>query len=76
MFNIIKSALQETHKKPSALGKNNSVVVKNGSVAALKNGKEESSEDESSDEVLNWKKLNLINCFFDSSYVWTSNIAH
>ena len=52
MFNIIQSALQETHKKPSALGKNNSVVVKNGSVAALKNGKEESSEDESFDEAL------------------------
>jgi hypothetical protein len=34
------------------LGKNNSVVVKNGSVATLKNGKEESSEDEFSDEVL------------------------
>lgn len=52
MFNITQSALQETHKKPSSLGKNNLVVVKNGSVAALKNTKDESSEDESSNEVL------------------------
>lgn len=52
VFNIIQSALQETHKKSSALGKNNSIIVKNGSGATLKNGKEESSEDKFSDEVL------------------------